>query len=119
MWPQSLVRGRVDVPICAEVLRGLKAALPMMLSFVPFGLLLGAQASQKGFSAVEVPLMTGLNFGGGSEFAAVGPWTMRPPVLPTAARTFLINSRPLLKGAALASPLKHLPKRQADRKSVV
>ena len=95
-----------------EIQRGLKEALPMMLSFVPFGLLLGAQAGQKGFSVVEVPLMTGLNFGGGSEFAAVGLWTSPPLVLLIVAITFLFNSRHLLMGAALAPYLKHLPKRQ-------
>ncbi len=84
----------------------------MMLSFVPFGLLLGAQASQKGLSVVEVPLMTGLNFGGGSEFAAVGLWTSPPLILLIVAITFLINSRHLLMGAALAPHLKHLPKRK-------
>src|SRR5215218_9418286 len=95
-----------------EIKWGLKAVLPMMLSFVPFGLLLGAQASQKGFSVVEVPLMTGLNFGGGSEFAAVGLWTSPPLVLLIVAITFLINSRHLLMGASLAPYLKHLPKRR-------
>jgi branched chain amino acid efflux pump len=95
-----------------EIQRGLKGALPMMLSFVPFGLLLGAQAGQKGLSVVEVPLMTGLNFGGGSEFAAVGLWTSPPLILLIVAITFLINSRHLLMGAALAPHLKHLPKRQ-------
>ena len=84
----------------------------MMLSFVPFGLLLGAQAGQKGLSVVEVPLMTGLNFGGGSEFAAVGLWTSPPLILLIVAITFLINSRHLLMGAALAPHLKHLPKRR-------
>ena len=83
-----------------------------MLSFVPFGLLLGAQASQKGLSVVEVPLMTGHNFGGGSEFAAVGLWTSPPLILLIVAITFLINSRHLLMGAALAPHLKHLPKRK-------
>ena len=95
-----------------EIKRGLKAVLPMMLSFVPFGLLLGAQASQKGLSVVEVPLMTGLNFGGGSEFAAVGLWTSSPLVLLIVAITLLINSRHLLMGASLAPYLKHLPKRR-------
>src|SRR5215831_2623634 len=82
----------------AESWRGLKDALPVMLGFVPFALVLGSQASQKGFSAVEVPLMTGLNLGGGSEFAAVELWTSPPHVLLIAAITFLINSRHLLMG---------------------
>lgn len=55
----------------AEFLRGLRAAVPVMIGFIPFALVLGAQAAQKGLSALEVPLMTGLNFAGGSEFAAV------------------------------------------------
>ncbi|MDP9486182.1 MAG: AzlC family ABC transporter permease [Actinomycetota bacterium] len=97
----------------AEVLRGLRGALPLMLSLVPIGLLLGAQASQKGLSVVEVPLMTGLNFAGGSEFAAVGLWTSPPLVLLIVAITFLVNSRHLLMGAALTPYLKHLPKRKA------
>lgn len=49
----------------AEFLRGLRAAVPVMIGFIPFALVLGAQAAQKGLSALEVPLMTGLNFAGG------------------------------------------------------
>ena len=96
-----------------EALRGLREALPVMIGFVPFALLLGAQATQKGFSPAEVPLMTGLNFGGGSEFAAVGLWTSPPHVLLIGAITFLVNSRHLLMGAALAPYLRHLPRRVA------
>ncbi len=43
----------------AEFLRGLRAAVPVMIGFIPFALVLGAQAAQKGLSALEVPLMTG------------------------------------------------------------
>ncbi|NRP72505.1 hypothetical protein ILFOPFJJ_03403 [Ensifer psoraleae] len=64
-----------------EVWRGLRGVLPVALGFVPFALVLGSQASQKGFNAVEVPLLTGLNFGGGSEFAAVELWSSPPHVL--------------------------------------
>ncbi|WP_425336076.1 AzlC family ABC transporter permease [Sinorhizobium numidicum] len=84
-----------------------------MVGFVPFALVLGAQAAERGFSIVEVPLMTGLNFGGGSEFAAVELWTSPPHVLLIVAITFLVNSRHLLMGAALAPFIRHLPKRKA------
>lgn len=84
-----------------------------MAGFVPFALVLGAQATQKGFSAVEVPLLTSLNFGGGSEFAAVALWTSPPHVLLLVAITLLVNSRHLLMGAVLAPFLKHLPWRKA------
>jgi 4-azaleucine resistance transporter AzlC len=96
-----------------EARRGLVAALPVMIGFVPFALVLGAQASQKGFSPVEVPLLTGLNFGGGSEFAAVGLWTSPPRMWLIVAVTFLVNSRHLLMGATLARFIRHLPLRKA------
>ena len=57
--------------------------------------------------------MTGLNFGGGSEFAVIKLWTSPPHVLLIAAVTFLVNSRHLLMGAALAPYIQHLPKRIA------
>jgi len=84
-----------------------------MLGFVPFALVLGARASQKGLSALEVPFMAGANFGGGSEFAAIALWTSPPHVLLIVAITLLVNSRHLLMGAMLAPIIRHLPKRKA------
>lgn len=113
----STLKSRVDVarhpPSQSEALRGLRASLPIVIGIVPFALVLGAQAAQKGLSVVEVPLMTGLNFAGGSEFAAIELWTSPPHVLLIVAITFLVNSRHLLMGAALAPFIQHLPKRQA------
>lgn len=97
----------------SEAWRGLKDAMPVMLGFVPFALVLGAQAANKGFSLVEVPLMTGLNFGGGSEFAAVELWTSPPHVALIVAITFLVNSRHLLMGATFAPLMRHLSRRKA------
>lgn len=96
----------------AEFWRGLVASLPVTAGFVPFALVLGAQAAQKGLSVAATPLMTGLNFAGGSEFAAIGLWTSPPHLLLIAAVTLMINSRHLLMGAALAPFLKALPKRR-------
>ncbi|HCR32907.1 MAG TPA: branched-chain amino acid ABC transporter permease [Stenotrophomonas sp.] len=96
----------------AEFLRGLRAAIPVMIGFLPFALVLGAQAAQKGLSALEVPLMTGLNFAGGSEFAAVELWTSPPHIALIVAITALVNSRHLLMGASLATLLQHLPRRR-------
>jgi len=110
---ETTMQGVFETPARSEGWRGLVDCLPVMIGFVPFALLLGAQAAQKGFSAAEVPLMTGLNFGGGSEFAALKLWTSPPHVLLIVAMTFLINSRHLLMGAALAPYLQHLPKRKA------
>lgn len=96
-----------------EALRGLRASLPVMLGFVPFALVLGAQAAQKGLSVAELALMTGLNFAGGSEFAAVRLWTSPPHLLLIVGMSLLINCRHLLMGAALVPYLRHLRRRQA------
>ena len=97
----------------SEAWRGLRASLPVMLGFIPFALVLGAQATQKGLSVLEVPLMTGLNFGGGSEFAAIRLWTSPPHVLLIVAMSFLVNCRHILMGAAFAPYLQHLSRKQA------
>ncbi|WP_349434858.1 AzlC family ABC transporter permease [Pararhizobium sp. A13] len=103
---------RIDNRTLAEVRRGVAACVPVLLGIVPYALVLGAQAAQKDLSLIEVPLMTGLNFAGGSEFAAIQLWTSPPHVALIVAITFLVNSRHLLMGAALAPFLRHLPKRK-------
>jgi len=97
----------------SEFRRGALAVLPVLLGAIPFAMVLGAQSVQKGLSLSAVMLMTGLNFAGGSEFAAVRLWTSPPHILLIAAITFLVNSRHLLMGAALAPFIRHLPKRKA------
>lgn len=95
-----------------EFRRGLKDGLPVLLGVIPFALVLGAQASHKGLSSVEVPLMTGLNFAGGSEFAAIQVWTSPPSFLLIMAVTLLVNSRHILMGATLVPLLSRFPKRK-------
>lgn len=111
--PSSFSTTTWPAPTRGELQRGFTAALPVMAGFVPFALVLGAQAARKGFGTLDVPLMTGLNFGGGSEFAAVGLWTSPPQIVLIVAITFLVNSRHLLMGAALAPLIRHLPGRKA------
>jgi predicted branched-subunit amino acid permease len=98
----AAVAGQSD-EVMPEFWRGLRVSVPVLLGFIPFGLLLGSQAAVKGWSAVEVALLTGLNFAGGSEFPVVQLWTW-PPTIP------LIVG---LMSAALAPTLAHLPRRKA------
>ena len=108
----ALVEGPTTNRRGAEFRRGLAASTPMLLGIIPYALVLGAQAAQRGLSVVELPLMTGLNFAGGSEFAAIQLWSSPPHILLIAAITLLVNSRHFLMGAALAPFINHLPKRQ-------
>lgn len=99
-----------DAP-ASGVRAGLRDGWPIMLALAPLALVLGAQAAAKGLKPYEVTLMTGLNLAGGSEFAAVDLWRTPVPVVVIVLMTFLINSRHLLMGAALAPYLAHLPRR--------
>lgn len=109
----SVSRVSTETTLSGEVFRGVLAALPVMIGILPFGLLLGAQAAQKGFTAGGLSLLTGLNFAGGSEFAAIALWTSPPPLLTIVLVSLLVNSRHLLMGASLAPYLHHLPARKA------
>lgn len=95
-----------------EFKRGLKMSIPMLLGIIPFALVLGTQATQKGFSLLEIPLLTGLNFAGGSEFAILEVWSNPPHIFMLMFVTFLVNSRHLLMGASLVPYLKHLPNKK-------
>jgi 4-azaleucine resistance transporter AzlC len=102
-----------DARFAADIRRGVAKTLPVLLAVIAYGLVFGAQASQRGLTITEIALMTGTNYAGGSEFAAVGLWASPPPLLLIVAVTLLINSRHLVMGAALAPYIRHLPRWKA------
>ncbi len=95
-----------------EVKRGIIASIPMMIGFIPFGLVLGAQAQQKGFPVLGVPMLTGFSFAGGAEYAVMELWSWPPHIFLIVAVTLLVNSRHILMSAVLAPLVRHLPKRK-------
>jgi 4-azaleucine resistance transporter AzlC len=109
----STVAADLTPSTASEIMRGVSKASPVLLAVVAYGMVFGAQASQRGLRFLEVPLMTGSNYAGGSEFAAIGLWAAPPPLLLIVAVTFLINSRHLIMGAALTPYIRHLPRWKA------
>lgn len=101
-----------NISLWREFSRGVVAATPLFLALLPIGLVFGSQARAKGISFLAVPLMTGLNFAGGSEFAALEVWSSPPNILLIAAITILVNSRHILMGAVLTPLLADMPKRK-------
>ena len=97
----------------SEFLRGIKETSPMLIGLLPWALILGMQGGQKGMSWLEMLMMTGMNFAGGSEFAAVNLWTNPLPILIIATVTFMINSRHILMGAAIAPYMRDMPLKKA------
>ena len=92
-----------------EFRRGLVRAVPMMLGFIPFGLVLGAQAAHKGFSPLAIASLCALNFAGGSEFVAIDLWRSPLPFLAIVSATLLVNSRHILMGAAFTNYMNCIP----------
>ncbi|EGY01913.1 AzlC family protein [Nitrospirillum viridazoti Y2] len=99
--------------VWAEFRRGLAAMAPILLGVTPFALVLGSQAAMKGLSPLEVALMCGLNFAGGSEFVAIELWRSPPQIALIAGMTLLVNCRHLLMGASFAPHLRRLRPWQA------
>lgn len=112
MFPIQPPPPHFDATPMSEFQRGVKDCMPLLLGVVPLALVLDALANQKDFSLVEVPLLTGLNFAGGSEFAILEAWTDPPHLLTLIFITFLINSRYILLGATLVPYLRHLLNRK-------
>jgi 4-azaleucine resistance transporter AzlC len=88
---------------------GVAAILPAALAVIPFGLMLGAAAAQKGLSAADVALFSGLVFAGGAQFVAVELWTEPAPWAALALAVLLVNLRHVLMGASIAGKLRRFP----------
>ena len=85
--------------------RGLGAAWPICLGFLPIGLSLGVLAQKAGLLPWQVAAMSVLVFAGGSQFIAVGMLAGGASAATIIGTTFLINLRHLLMSSALASCL--------------
>jgi len=84
-----------------EIFAGMAAIAPAAIAVVPFGLLLGALAAEKGLSPLEMALMSGLVFAGGSQFVALDLWTSPAAWASLGFAALLVNLRHVLMGASI------------------
>ncbi|MEZ5776069.1 MAG: AzlC family ABC transporter permease [Hyphomicrobiaceae bacterium] len=89
----------------AEFRAGVLTVLPVEIATVPFALLLGALAAQKGLSPLEVAAMSGIVFAGSSQFVALGLWQDPAPWALLAATAFTVNLRHVMMGASISRHL--------------
>ena len=82
--------------------RGFRAAMPLNLGLVPFGLVVGVLAEAKGLSLVETVLMSGLVFAGTAQILALESWQEAAPVLSATLAAIAVNLRFSLMGPSLA-----------------
>jgi len=88
-----------------EAAAGALTIAPVALAVVPFGLILGANAAEKGLSTFETATMSATVFAGSAQFLAIGLWTNPAAWGALAFATLLINLRHVLMGASLARRL--------------
>jgi branched chain amino acid efflux pump len=107
MPPETLAEMRGTEMRGAEMRAAAIAVLPAAVAVVPFGLLLGALAAQKGISVPEMMLMSATVFAGSAQFVAVEIWREPVPWLLLTVTALMINLRHLLMGASLAGKIHH------------
>ena len=90
------------------VLRGARAAAPLVIGTFPFGLVVGVISDAKGLSLLETLLMSALVFAGSSQLLALELWTEPAPIAAATLAAFVVNIRMAPMGAALAPWLDRL-----------
>ncbi len=89
-------------------LRGMRAARPLVLGMMPFGLITGVIAGQHGLSLAETLLMSGLVFAGSAQLLALEFWADPVPFTAVVLAAFVVNLRMAPMGPALAPWLDRL-----------
>lgn len=93
----------------SEFRRGFLDIAPLLLGVIPFALLFGTLAAQKGLSPAEVVLMCATVYAGGAQFVSIDVWDTPVPILAVVLATGLANTRYFLMGAALRPHVQSLP----------
>lgn len=94
-------------PTLAE---GLRAALPIVLGYLPIGMAYGILASQAHLTTAEAVAMSLIVFAGSAQFIAVGMLAAGTGPWPIIVTTFLVNLRHLLMSAALSVSFRRIPR---------
>lgn len=84
-----------------ELTKGLIAAWPICLGFIPVGLAFGVLAQKVGLSPLEIGMMSLLVFAGSSQFIAISMLGSNTAYTTIIMTTFIVNLRHLLMSSAL------------------
>ncbi len=85
----------------SSLYRGALANIPLAISAVTYGGVLGVLSAQKGVSWAEMSAMNILMFAGSAQFVMVDMWQAPLSVITISIAVFIINLRYLLIGASL------------------
>lgn len=85
----------------SSMYKGAMANIPLAVSAVTYGGVLGVLSAQKGVTWAEMTAMNVLMFAGSAQFVMVDMWQAPLSVMAVAVAVFIINLRYLLIGASL------------------
>ncbi len=91
-----------------DFLSGIKAAIPVVLGYIPAGLAFGVLAAQAGLGIKDVFFMSLLVFAGSSQFIATSLISAGASAGTIIAATFLVNLRHILLSASLAPHIRKI-----------
>ena len=91
--------------------KGFIDMLPLNLAVLPWGILCGSLAIQRGFSVTEALLMPMLVYAGAVQLVVIELIANNAPLITILFTAFIISSRHFLYGLALRNKLKNLPSR--------
>ncbi len=84
------------------MVRGARAAVPLIIGLVPFGVVTGIACQGAGLSLLEAVLMSASVFGGAAQLLVLGNWASPAPVIAATLAAFTVNLRLLLMGPVLS-----------------
>lgn len=91
-----------------EIMKGLQAAAPIALGYLPLGMAFGILAAQHGLIPMDVFFLSLFVYAGSAQFIASAMLASGAAATAIIATTFLVNLRHLLMSASLAPFLKHI-----------
>jgi 4-azaleucine resistance transporter AzlC len=93
-----------------DFLTGVIEVAPVVVAYVPIGLLWGTLAAAKGISPLEAVMMSVIVFAGSAQFVAVDMWRDPVPALLLTFTALVINIRHVLMSASLSRHIEAIPR---------
>ena len=87
-------------------LAGMKAAVPVILGFIPVGIAYAIMARQAGFTVLETCAMSAMVFAGASQMMAVGMTQQSAAILAIVLATFILNLRHLIMSTCVMNRME-------------
>ncbi|MDO5147733.1 MAG: AzlC family ABC transporter permease [Eubacteriales bacterium] len=89
-----------------QYLTGVKAAIPVILGFVPVGIAYAIMARQAGFTILQTCVMSLTVFAGASQMMAVGMYVQGASMIAMILATFILNLRHLIMSVCVVNRMR-------------